>query len=72
MRSLSTRSSCPPTRRLGLLALSLFALLVAAGCSTFARAVKEGDTLTTQRQWSQAEAAYQRALAAEPATRRRR
>ncbi|WNG23634.1 TetR family transcriptional regulator [Cystobacter fuscus] len=66
MRSLSTRSSCPPTRRLGLLALSLFALLVAAGCSTFARAVKEGDTLTTQRQWSQAEAAYQRALAAEP------
>ncbi|ATB30796.1 TetR family transcriptional regulator [Melittangium boletus DSM 14713] len=49
-----------------MLALSLFALLAAVGCTTFARAVKEGDSFTTQRQWAQAEAAYQRALAAEP------
>ena len=29
---------------MGLLALGLFALFAATGCSTFARAVKEGDT----------------------------
>ncbi|MET0402065.1 MAG: outer membrane exchange accessory lipoprotein TraC [Cystobacter sp.] len=65
MPVLPTCSPCPPRRRTGLLALALLALF-AAGCSTFARAIKEGDTLTTQRQWAQAEAAYQRALAAEP------
>ncbi len=61
--------ACSPaflSRRLGLLALSLLALLVASGCTAFARAVKEGDEFTTQRQWAQAEAAYQRALAVEP------
>jgi len=62
----SDSASSASARRWGVLALSLFALLAAAGCTTFARAVKEGDTLTTQRQWAQAEAAYQRALAAEP------
>ncbi|MFL5351551.1 outer membrane exchange accessory lipoprotein TraC [Archangium sp.] len=59
----------PPSslaRRLGLISLAIFALLAAAGCTTFARAMKEGDALTTQRQWEKAEAAYQRALAAEP------
>ncbi|WP_309895595.1 outer membrane exchange accessory lipoprotein TraC [Archangium sp.] len=66
MRPLPTRSSSFLSRRLGLLALSLLALLVAAGCSAFSRAVKEGDQLTTERKWSDAEAAYLRALAAEP------
>jgi len=66
VRSLSDSASSVPARRWGMLALSLFALLAVAGCTTFARAVKEGDSFTTQRQWAQAEAAYQRALAAEP------
>ncbi|WP_342747644.1 outer membrane exchange accessory lipoprotein TraC [Melittangium boletus] len=66
MRSHSDSASSAPARRWGMLALSLFALLAAVGCTTFARAVKEGDSFTTQRQWAQAEAAYQRALAAEP------
>ncbi|HSP79182.1 MAG TPA: outer membrane exchange accessory lipoprotein TraC [Myxococcaceae bacterium] len=61
--------ACSPSflsRRLGLLALSLLALLAAAGCTAFARAVREGDEFTAQRQWAQAEAAYQRALAVAP------
>jgi hypothetical protein len=58
-------SSSPP-RWLGLIALSLFALLTAAGCTAFSRAMKEGDQFTSQRKWAEAEAAYQRALAAEP------
>nr|WP_095979208.1 outer membrane exchange accessory lipoprotein TraC [Melittangium boletus] len=66
VRSHSDSASSAPARRWGMLALSLFALLAAVGCTTFARAVKEGDSFTTQRQWAQAEAAYQRALAAEP------
>ncbi len=66
MRSLSSDAPSAPARRGALLALSLCALLAAVGCTTFARALKEGDTLTSQRQWAQAEAAYQRALAAEP------
>jgi tetratricopeptide (TPR) repeat protein len=37
-----------------------------SGCSAFGRAVKEGDTLTTERKWAEAEAAYLRALAADP------
>jgi hypothetical protein len=56
----------PLARRLGLLALAFVALLTAAGCTTFARALKEGDEFTAQRKWAEAEAAYQRALAAEP------
>ncbi|MGZ3461424.1 MAG: outer membrane exchange accessory lipoprotein TraC, partial [Archangium sp.] len=66
MPSLPPRPPSALARRLGLLVLSLSALLVAAGCTAFARAVKEGDQLTTQRQWAQAEAAYQRALAVDP------
>ncbi|WP_257462273.1 outer membrane exchange accessory lipoprotein TraC [Archangium lipolyticum] len=58
--------SSSPSRRLGLIAFSLFALLAFAGCSAFSRAVKEGDQLTTEHKWAEAEAAYQRALAVEP------
>jgi hypothetical protein len=62
-----SRSSSPSlSHRLGLIALCLFALLAAAGCSAFARAVKEGDQFTSQRKWAEAEAAYQRALAVDP------
>ncbi|HYO55332.1 outer membrane exchange accessory lipoprotein TraC [Archangium sp.] len=60
------RPPSPLAPRLGLIALAFFALLAAVGCSTFARAIKEGDELTAQRKWTEAEAAYQRALAAEP------
>ncbi|PTL81558.1 outer membrane exchange accessory lipoprotein TraC [Vitiosangium sp. GDMCC 1.1324] len=59
----------PPSslaRRLGLVALAVSALLMAAGCTAFSRAMKEGDQLTTERKWAQAESAYQRALAASP------
>jgi tetratricopeptide (TPR) repeat protein len=48
------------------MALALLTLLAAAGCTAFARAVKEGDAFTSQRKWEEAESAYQRALAAEP------
>ena len=60
------RSSSSLSHRLGLMALALFTLLAAAGCTAFARAVKEGDEFTTQRKWAEAELAYQRALASEP------
>jgi hypothetical protein len=61
-----TAPSPSPSRRLGLLVLSLFALFAFAGCSAFSRAVKEGDQLTAEHKWAEAEAAYQRALAVEP------
>ncbi|QRK12360.1 TetR family transcriptional regulator [Archangium violaceum] len=66
MRSLPARPPSSLARRLGFIVLSLFALLAAMGCSAFSRAVKEGDQFTTARNWEQAEAAYQRALAVEP------
>jgi tetratricopeptide (TPR) repeat protein len=37
-----------------------------SGCTAFGRAVKEGDDFSTQRKWAEAEAAYLRALAADP------
>lgn len=37
-----------------------------SGCTAFGRAVKEGDQLTAQGKWAEAEAAYLRALAADP------
>ena len=68
VRSSSSIAPASPRPRLGwgMFALWLLTLLAAAGCTTFARAVKEGDTFSSQRQWAQAEAAYQRALAASP------
>ncbi|MFL5345348.1 MAG: outer membrane exchange accessory lipoprotein TraC [Hyalangium sp.] len=51
-------------RRLAVLALC--ALFAVSGCTAFGRAVKEGDELTAQHKWAAAEAAYQRALAADP------
>ncbi|WNG43814.1 TetR family transcriptional regulator [Archangium minus] len=66
VRSLPARPPSSLARRLGFLALSLFALLAVTGCSAFSRAVKEGDQFTTNRKWEQAEAAYLRALAVEP------
>lgn len=66
VRPMPSRSSSSLSSRLGLIALCLFALLAASGCTAFARAVKEGDQFTTQHQWAQAEAAYQRALAVDP------
>ncbi|MBN1207026.1 MAG: TetR family transcriptional regulator [Myxococcaceae bacterium] len=53
-----------PSRRLAVLALC--ALFAVSGCTAFGRAVKEGDELTAQHKWAEAEAAYLRALAADP------
>ncbi|WP_225408399.1 outer membrane exchange accessory lipoprotein TraC [Stigmatella hybrida] len=49
-----------------LAALALCALLFMSGCTAYSRAVREGDEKTSQRKWTEAEAAYQRALAADP------
>ena len=49
---------------LGALALAL--VLVLSGCSAFSRAVKEGDLASQEQKWAEAEAAYLRALAADP------
>jgi tetratricopeptide (TPR) repeat protein len=49
-----------------LAALALCALALVSGCTAFGRAVKEGDEFTTQKKWAEAEAAYLRALAADP------
>jgi tetratricopeptide (TPR) repeat protein len=49
-----------------LAALALCTLFVMSGCTAFGRAVKEGDQFTAQKEWAQAEAAYLRALAADP------
>ncbi len=46
--------------------LALCALAVVSGCTAFGRAVKEGDEFTAQKNWEKAEAAYLRALAADP------
>jgi tetratricopeptide (TPR) repeat protein len=51
---------------LRLAALALCALFTVAGCTAFGRAVKEGDQFTEQHKWAEAEAAYLRALAADP------
>jgi len=66
VRSLSDPFSSFLARRLGLIALTVFTLLAAAGCSPFARAIKAGDEFTAQQKWAEAEDAYLRALAAEP------
>ena len=66
VRSLSDPLSSLLARRLGLLVLTLFTLLAAAGCSPFARAIKAGDEFTAQQKWAEAEDAYLRALSAEP------
>ncbi|MFP2931092.1 TetR family transcriptional regulator, partial [Pyxidicoccus sp. 3LG] len=61
----SPRSAPAPSHRwLG--ALALATLLALTGCSAFSRAVKEGDTASQQQKWAEAEAAYLRALAADP------
>jgi tetratricopeptide (TPR) repeat protein len=66
----SLTSSAPasprPLKGWGTFALCLLTLLAAAGCTTFSRAMKEGETFTSQHEWEKAEAAYQRALAASP------
>lgn len=49
-----------------LAALALCALFAVSGCTAFGRAVKEGDDFSTQHKWAEAEAAYLRALAADP------
>jgi tetratricopeptide (TPR) repeat protein len=46
--------------------LALCALFAVSGCTAFGRAVKEGDELSSQRKWAEAEAAYLRALAVDP------
>ncbi|WP_093519274.1 outer membrane exchange accessory lipoprotein TraC [Stigmatella erecta] len=55
--------SAPPR---ALAALALCALLFMSGCTAYSRAVREGDEKASQRKWTEAEAAYQRALAADP------
>jgi tetratricopeptide (TPR) repeat protein len=57
-------SAEPSSRWLAALALCL--LFAVSGCTAFGRAVKEGDQLTAQGKWAEAEAAYLRALAADP------
>jgi tetratricopeptide (TPR) repeat protein len=49
-----------------LAALALCALFFLSACTAYSRAVREGDEKTSQRKWMEAEAAYQRALAADP------
>lgn len=49
-----------------LAALALCALFAVSGCTAFGRAVKEGDEFSSQHKWAEAEAAYLRALAADP------
>ncbi|HEX5746690.1 MAG TPA: outer membrane exchange accessory lipoprotein TraC [Archangium sp.] len=66
VRSSFAPRSSPLARRLGLIALTAVTLLAAAGCSPFARALKEGDTFSAQQKWAEAEAAYLRALEEEP------
>lgn len=51
---------------LGALALALALVLALSGCSAFSRAVKEGDAASQEQKWAEAEAAYLRALAADP------
>lgn len=41
-------------------------MLALSGCSAFSRAVKEGDAASQEQKWAEAEAAYLRALAADP------
>ncbi|MBU8898858.1 TetR family transcriptional regulator [Corallococcus sp. M34] len=64
--SLSVPTPSVPSPR-WLRAFALATLLVLSGCSAFSRAVKEGDSFGQQRKWADAEAAYLRALAADPA-----
>ncbi|RKH13925.1 tetratricopeptide repeat protein [Corallococcus sp. CA041A] len=47
-------------------ALALLSLVLLSGCSAFSRAVREGDGAVKERHWAEAEAAYLRALAADP------
>jgi tetratricopeptide (TPR) repeat protein len=47
-------------------ALLALSLLLLAGCSAFSRAVRDGDSAVKERHWAEAEAAYLRALAADP------
>ena len=58
--------SAPATSSRWLGALALALALALTGCSAFSRAVKEGDTALQQQKWAEAEAAYLRALAADP------
>jgi tetratricopeptide (TPR) repeat protein len=46
--------------------MALCVLFAVSGCTAFGRAVKEGDELSAQGKWADAEAAYLRALAADP------
>ncbi|MFP2960692.1 hypothetical protein ACLEPN_23445 [Myxococcus sp. 1LA] len=46
--------------------MALALVLVLSGCSAFSRAVKEGDLASQEQKWAEAEAAYLRALAADP------
>jgi tetratricopeptide (TPR) repeat protein len=62
----STPENSPHAPSRWLAALTLCALFAVSGCTAFGRAVKEGDEFTTQHKWAEAEAAYLRALAADP------
>lgn len=65
MNALIRRSPSAPARRwLG--ALALLSLFVLGGCTAFGRSVKEGDALTAEHKWAEAEAAYTKALALDP------
>ncbi|XXF78919.1 outer membrane exchange accessory lipoprotein TraC [Myxococcaceae bacterium GXIMD 01537] len=66
MHALSRRCSAESPSRRWLGALALLCLFVLAGCSAYGRAVKEGDTFSSERKWAEAEAAYQRALTLDP------
>lgn len=61
-----TPAPTPPASSRWLAALALCALFAVSGCTAFGRAVKEGDDFSTQHKWAEAEAAYLRALAADP------
>ncbi|WP_224242922.1 outer membrane exchange accessory lipoprotein TraC [Hyalangium gracile] len=58
--------SRPTPARSPLALLALCVLFALSGCTAFSRAVKEGDQLTSERKWAEAEAAYLRALAVDP------
>ncbi|RKH22637.1 outer membrane exchange accessory lipoprotein TraC [Corallococcus sp. CA031C] len=66
MRPVSSPLRPPRAPSRWLSALALASLVLLSGCSAFSRAVREGDASTKERHWAEAEAAYLRALAADP------
>ncbi|NBD13723.1 MULTISPECIES: outer membrane exchange accessory lipoprotein TraC [Corallococcus] len=66
MRGVSPPVRSPLDSSRWLSALALVSLVLLSGCSAFSRAVREGDGAVKERHWAEAEAAYLRALAADP------